>query len=79
MVHLVLQKLLLDLTILTTYSPRSNFLFLGKVVETAVVRQLEAFLNDASILDSFQSSFHTNNGMETMLVTLTDDFWRHLN
>lgn len=58
---------------LAYYCPVSNLLFLCKVVERLEAKQLQVFLEDASILDSFQSVFCPGYGMETELVTLTDD------
>lgn len=40
--------------------------------------QLQAFLNDSSILDLLQSSFHLDYEMEIALAALTDDVCKHL-
>lgn len=53
-------------------------MFLDKVVERAVVEQLQAFLEETSALDPFQSSFRPSHGMETAVFTLTDGLCRHL-
>lgn len=73
-----LKKKSLDPEVLSNYCPVSKLPFLGKVVERAVLKQLQAFLNDASIFDQFQSGFHPGHGMETALVALRDDLQRHL-
>lgn len=44
-----------------------------------MVEQLQAFFDNASILDPFQSGFYPGCGMEITLVALMDDLWRHLN
>ena len=52
--------------------------FLGMVVEWAAVDQLQAFLEETSVLDPFQSGLRPGHGVETALVTLTDDLQRQL-
>lgn len=47
-------------------------------MERAEAEQLLVFLDDASVLDSFQSGFHPGRGTETVLVALTGDLWKHL-
>lgn len=44
-----------------------NLLFLGKVAQSVVAKQLQVFL------DAFQSSFCLGNGTEKVLVALTDE------
>lgn len=60
---------------LASYCPVSNLQFLGKVVERVVVEQLQAFLEDSSVLDPFHSSFCPGYGVEMALVTLMDDLY----
>lgn len=40
------------------YLPFSNLMFLGKVIEKVAAKQLQEFLDNTSVLDPFQSSFH---------------------
>ena len=48
------------------------------MVEQVVVGQLQSFWEETSALDPFQSSFQPGHGVETALVTLTDDLQRKL-
>lgn len=68
----------MDPAIHGNYNPVSNLPFLEKMVERAVAEQFQTCLNDAFILDQFQSSFWPGNGTDMMLGSLTDDVWRHL-
>lgn len=43
-----------------------------------MAEKVQDFLDVASILDAFISSFHPGHGTDTTLVTLTDDLWRLL-
>lgn len=62
-----------DLLVLANYCPVSDLVFLGKVVERVKAKQLQAFLEDTSILDPFESCFCSGHGMENMLAALIDD------
>lgn len=66
--HPLLKKLSLDPIVLNNYHMGSTLQFLGKVVEGAVVVQLQALDTDA-FPDTFQSGFHSGNEMETTLFT----------
>lgn len=55
-----------------------NLLLLGKVVDRMAASQLKAFLDDASVLNPFQSGFSRSHVMKTVLVTITDDLQRNL-
>ena len=48
------------------------------MIERATADQLQAFLEETSALDPFQSGFRPGHGVETVLVALMDDFRRHL-
>lgn len=72
------QKTILDPLVLMNYFPVSNVLFLGKVIRRALVMQLQALLDVASVLSPFQYDFHPRHGMETVLVSLMDDLQRQL-
>ena len=50
------------------YRPVSHLVFLGKVIEWAVVGQLQEFLEETSALDPFQSSFRPGHRVEMALV-----------
>lgn len=65
--------------VLANYRSVSKLPFLGKVVERVMAEQLQAFWDDTAILDPFQSIFCPGCGTETVLVTLIDDYCRHLN
>ena len=60
---------------LTSYHPD---LYFSKLVEKAAVDQLLAYLEEASVLDPYQSGFRPGHGLETTLVALTDDIRRQL-
>ena len=74
----LLKKSGLDPSDPANYRPILHLAFLGKVIERAVVGQLQEFLEETSALDPFQSGFHAGYGLETALVTLTDDLRRQL-
>ena len=78
MVKPLLKKPGLDPSVPASYRPVSHLAFLGKVIERAVVGQLQEFLEETSALDPFQSGFRAGHGVETALVTLTDDLRRQL-
>ena len=48
------------------------------MIERAIANQLQAFLEETSTLDPFQSGFRPGYGVETALLALTDDLRRHL-
>ena len=74
----LLKKSTLDPQDPANYRPVSNLPFLGKVIERAIANQLQAFLEETSALDPFQSGFRPGHGVETALVALVDDLRRHL-
>ena len=55
------------------YRPVANVSFLSKVVERVVADHLQVLLDETNALDLFQSGFTPWQGMETALVTLSDD------
>lgn len=67
-VRLLLKKPSLDYTVPENYCPVLSLLFPDKVVERVVAELLQAFLDDASNLDPFQSGFCSGDRMETVLV-----------
>uniref|UniRef100_A0A803SVN4 Reverse transcriptase domain-containing protein n=1 Tax=Anolis carolinensis TaxID=28377 RepID=A0A803SVN4_ANOCA len=72
----LLKKPSLDPMTLANYHPVANLTFLGKVIERAVLGQLQQFLDDTAGLDPFQSGFHPGHGTETVLVAITDELCR---
>ena len=48
------------------------------MIERAIADQLQAFLEETSALDLFQSGFRPGHGVETALVALMEDLRRHL-
>uniref|UniRef100_A0A803TLI7 Reverse transcriptase domain-containing protein n=1 Tax=Anolis carolinensis TaxID=28377 RepID=A0A803TLI7_ANOCA len=72
----LLKKPSLDPMTLANYCPVSNLPFLGKMIERAVLGQLQQFLEDTAGLDPFQSGFRPGHGTETVLVAITDEL-RH--
>lgn len=59
---LMKNKPFLDPAVLTNYCSVPNTLSLGKVVERVVAEQLQVVLDDAFLLDPFQSIFHPGFG-----------------
>uniref|UniRef100_A0A803TWG8 Reverse transcriptase domain-containing protein n=1 Tax=Anolis carolinensis TaxID=28377 RepID=A0A803TWG8_ANOCA len=72
----LLKKPSLDPMTLANYRPVSNLPFLGKMIERAVLGQLQQFLDDTAGLDPFQSGFRPGHGTETVLVAITDELRR---
>lgn len=64
-----LKKTTLHPTVLTSYYSILSLQFLSKLVEKVAVERLHVFLDDASTLDPFLSSFHPGHGMEIALVS----------
>lgn len=61
------KKILEDPTNPVNYTPVLNLFFQDTVVERVVAEQLQAFLDDSSILDLFHSHLFLNYGMEMAL------------
>uniref|UniRef100_A0A803SW27 Reverse transcriptase domain-containing protein n=1 Tax=Anolis carolinensis TaxID=28377 RepID=A0A803SW27_ANOCA len=72
----LLKKPSLDPMTLANYRPVTNLPFLGKMIERAVLGQLQQFLDDTAGLDPFQSGFRPGHGTETVLVAITDELRR---
>lgn len=63
---------LLTLAVLDNYRPVFNLSFLDKIVERALTKQPQGFLDDVSLLDPFQTSSCPSYGTGTVLTTLID-------
>uniref|UniRef100_A0A803U0W5 Reverse transcriptase domain-containing protein n=1 Tax=Anolis carolinensis TaxID=28377 RepID=A0A803U0W5_ANOCA len=72
----LLKKPSLDPMTLANYHPVSNLQFLGKMIERALLGQLQQFLDDTAGLDPFQSGFRPGHGTEAVLVAITDELRR---
>lgn len=68
----------MDPGFLSNYCRVSNLPYFGKMVDRALVDQFQDFLYDTSFLDPFPSGFWPEHRMETVLITLRDDLWWHL-
>lgn len=73
------KKSTLDPSDPANYLPVLYLSFLSKVIEIAAAKQFQAFLDDVSMLNPFQSGFHTRNETKMALITLTDDVCKQLN
>lgn len=58
--------------------PVLNLLFLGKLIEKEVAKQLQVFLDNTLVLIPFQSGLHPCDGKGMALVALTDDLFKQL-
>ena len=60
-------------TVLKNYRPVSNLNFISKLLEAAVLTQLQDHLYSQKLLPQYQSSCRANFSTETLLVKLLDD------
>ena len=60
-------------TVFKNYRPVSNRNFISKLLEAAVLTQLQDYLYSQKLIPQYQSSYRANFSMETLLVKLVDD------
>ena len=60
-------------TVFKNYRPVSNLNFISKLLEAAVLTQLQDHLYSQKLLPQYQSSYRANFSTETLLVKLLDD------
>ena len=55
------------------YRPASNLPYISKLVEKAMLEQINLHCNDHSLLPDNQSTYRENRSCETVLLKLTND------
>ena len=73
MVRPLLKKPHLDPTVLSNFRPVSHLPFLSKVLEKVVFIQLQAFLQQNSVFEKFQSGFRSRHSTESALLRVHND------
>lgn len=68
-----LKKPNLDKEDLKSYRPVSNLSFVGKIIEKAVVQQLNTYLQENNLCDPLQSAYRARHSTESALVKVKDD------
>ena len=61
------------------YRPVSNLAYISKLVETAVTKQLQHYLNCSNLFPVFQSAYRQNHSTETALLKVMNDILLNMN
>ena len=64
---------ILDINVFNNYRPVSNLLFIGKIVERVVLRQLNEHMSKNLLHCPQQSAYKKGHSTETLLVRITND------
>ena len=60
------------------YRPVSNLNFISKLLERAVLIQIQDHLNNQNLLPQYQSSYQKNFSTEMLLLKLVDDILKDM-
>ena len=63
----------LDQNVLNSYRPIANLMFISKVFERILYKQLDQYLSSYNLLDEHQSAYRKHFSTETALLKTTDD------
>lgn len=74
----LLKKATLDREVLSNYRPVSNLSFLSKILEHAILDQLEPHLVKNLIIPQFQSAYRKQHSTETALCRVQNDLVRNV-
>lgn len=74
----IIKKSSLDWNELKHYRPVSNICFIGKVIEKAVISQLNDHMERNGLNEAFQSAYKNRHSTETALIKVKDDITRAL-